>query len=122
MCCDGPIPINEPDAIRLLSPDFRQTYQKIFDDLKNPTTDPETQARLDRRSKALKDQELKDEKLAVDIAEMNGWNKCPACGHMIEKNTGCDHMVCRCGESFTYKGKSTGYWWPPIPRNRSTSA
>ena len=31
------------------------------------------------------------------------YNRCPRCRHLIEKNGGCDHMACRCGQHFTWK-------------------
>ncbi|EXJ55993.1 hypothetical protein A1O7_08924 [Cladophialophora yegresii CBS 114405] len=32
----------------------------------------------------------------------SGWKFCP-CGQLIEKNLGCNHMRCRCGEEFCYR-------------------
>ena len=34
--------------------------------------------------------------------KVRGWNKCPKCAAVIEKNGGCAHVVCRCGKSFNY--------------------
>jgi hypothetical protein len=30
------------------------------------------------------------------------FTRCPRCGNGVEKNTGCDHMTCRCGLNFSY--------------------
>ena len=30
---------------------------------------------------------------------------CPKCGEPIEKNGGCNHMICRCGHHFQYRGQ-----------------
>ncbi|KAF8841101.1 hypothetical protein BDN67DRAFT_967583 [Paxillus ammoniavirescens] len=31
-----------------------------------------------------------------------GWSRCPGCSQMIELNTGCFHMTCRCKTEFCY--------------------
>jgi ariadne-1 len=39
-----------------------------------------------------------------------GWKQCPACGTMVEKNAGCQHMTCPppCGHEFCWV--CTGPW------------
>lgn len=37
-----------------------------------------------------------------ETTRVRGWNKCPGCSAVIEKNGGCAHVVCRCGRSFNY--------------------
>jgi hypothetical protein len=37
------------------------------------------------------------------LAEKRGLQKCPSCGYYVEKDEGCNHMVCNCGEEFCYK-------------------
>lgn len=37
-----------------------------------------------------------------ETTRIQGWNKCPRCSAVIEKNGGCSHVICRCGMSFNY--------------------
>ncbi|KIJ63803.1 hypothetical protein HYDPIDRAFT_182115 [Hydnomerulius pinastri MD-312] len=41
-----------------------------------------------------------DQVLALSRA--SGWARCPGCSQMIELNTGCFHMTCRCRTEFCY--------------------
>ncbi|TRX98865.1 hypothetical protein FHL15_000207 [Xylaria flabelliformis] len=36
------------------------------------------------------------------LAELKGWKRCPNCLNLIQKNGGCNHMTCSCGENFCY--------------------
>ncbi|CEL61698.1 putative E3 ubiquitin-protein ligase ARI2 OS=Arabidopsis thaliana GN=ARI2 PE=2 SV=1 [Rhizoctonia solani AG-1 IB] len=36
------------------------------------------------------------------LSEQSGWKACPSCHHLVEKNGGCNHMVCRCRNEFCY--------------------
>lgn len=36
------------------------------------------------------------------LAKQGHWKRCPSCRHMVERLTGCNHMVCRCGNAFCY--------------------
>ncbi|KAJ6786172.1 hypothetical protein PWT90_00734 [Aphanocladium album] len=36
------------------------------------------------------------------IAKEQGWQQCYACNHLVELNTGCNHMRCRCKSEFCY--------------------
>ena len=38
--------------------------------------------------------------LALGRAE--GWQRCPACGHLVELNHGCYHITCLCKKEFCY--------------------
>lgn len=38
----------------------------------------------------------------LHIAKQKQWKRCPACGHLVERTVGCNHMVCRCGCDFCY--------------------
>ncbi|KAG1659799.1 hypothetical protein FOA52_002135 [Chlamydomonas sp. UWO 241] len=31
------------------------------------------------------------------------WKKCPSCGHMVSRTSGCPHMTCLCGAEWCYK-------------------
>jgi hypothetical protein len=37
------------------------------------------------------------------LSAIQGWKQCPKCRYMIERISGCGHMVCRCGASFVYE-------------------
>ncbi|KAJ2999212.1 hypothetical protein NUW58_g67 [Xylaria curta] len=45
-----------------------------------------------------------DEQLqrVLHLAREQGWQRCQNCWGMVELNTGCDHMTCRCGFQFCY--------------------
>lgn len=38
----------------------------------------------------------------LQLGEEEGWQSCPSCHHMVELNTGCYHMTCRCKHEFCY--------------------
>ncbi|KAF3936179.1 hypothetical protein ABW19_dt0202742 [Dactylella cylindrospora] len=39
----------------------------------------------------------------LQVAKGKKWSKCPRCSNMVERNTGCNSMVCRCGMNFCYR-------------------
>ncbi|KAF3133795.1 hypothetical protein TWF594_008954 [Orbilia oligospora] len=39
----------------------------------------------------------------LNMAQGKKWSKCPKCSNMVERNTGCNSMMCRCGMNFCYK-------------------
>ncbi|KAI1171298.1 hypothetical protein F4777DRAFT_565982 [Nemania sp. FL0916] len=45
-----------------------------------------------------------DEQLqqVLQLAREQGWQRCQNCWGMVELNTGCNHMTCRCGFQFCY--------------------
>lgn len=44
-----------------------------------------------------------DDSQAKRIQTQYGWSRCPGCRFVIEKVSGCDHVLCtRCGRDFTY--------------------
>ncbi|CAG8006871.1 unnamed protein product [Penicillium salamii] len=45
--------------------------------------------------------------LVLDIAEAEGWKRCPHCRTMVELLRGCNHMTCRCGREFCYACTAT---------------
>jgi hypothetical protein len=36
------------------------------------------------------------------LAQANRWRPCPGCGELVEKRSGCNFVVCRCGCGFCY--------------------
>ncbi|EWC45650.1 hypothetical protein DRE_05211 [Drechslerella stenobrocha 248] len=43
-----------------------------------------------------------------EVAQGNKWSKCPRCSNMVERNTGCNSIMCRCGVNFCYRcGRET---------------
>ena len=39
---------------------------------------------------------------ALKLGQSNGWQRCPRCRQLVERNDGCYHMSCRCGAQFCY--------------------
>jgi len=37
------------------------------------------------------------------LAKENQWQRCARCKHIVERNSGCCHITCRCGYEFCYK-------------------
>ncbi|KAH9921942.1 uncharacterized protein BXZ73DRAFT_91646 [Epithele typhae] len=50
--------------------------------------------------RACAEADLQRDVLALGRAE--GWQRCPACGHLVELNEGCYHITCRCAKQFCY--------------------
>ncbi|KAK3848109.1 MAG: hypothetical protein J3R72DRAFT_429885 [Linnemannia gamsii] len=50
------------------------------------------------------------DKIFNTLATESNWKSCPSCRHMIQKESGCDHMTCRCGTQFCYICGGNG--WP----------
>lgn len=46
---------------------------------------------------------------ALALSRSAGWTRCPGCTQMVERRSGCDHMVCRCKTQFCYR--CGGKWW-----------
>ncbi|KAJ3118776.1 hypothetical protein HDU96_008500 [Phlyctochytrium bullatum] len=38
----------------------------------------------------------------VELAQKKGWGRCPRCGFVVDKVSGCDNVQCRCGQSFHF--------------------
>lgn len=53
-----------------------------------------------------------DTQLARSLAASLGWKECPSCRNMVEKESGCLHMTCRCGTQFCYR---CGRWYNICP-------
>ncbi|KAH0555721.1 hypothetical protein GP486_006332, partial [Trichoglossum hirsutum] len=48
--------------------------------------------------------EDKDTEAVKDLAKAKGWKTCPGCNHLIERFTGCLHMICtKCQTAFCYR-------------------
>lgn len=45
----------------------------------------------------------RDLRQALVLGQSHGWQRCPQCRQLVEKNTGCMHMSCRCGAQFCYR-------------------
>lgn len=43
------------------------------------------------------------DKPALKLAKDVGWARCPGCATMVEHNSGCYHMTCRCKAQFCYR-------------------
>ncbi|KAL3161579.1 hypothetical protein ABBQ32_010441 [Trebouxia sp. C0010 RCD-2024] len=43
-----------------------------------------------------------DDSDALSLAQKKGWRRCPTCRHVIERDTGCNHIKCRCGAEMCY--------------------
>ena len=43
-----------------------------------------------------------DSQEVLDLAETEGWKRCPGCSHMVELGLGCYHMTCLCRTEFCY--------------------
>ncbi|KAF4983168.1 hypothetical protein FDECE_17362 [Fusarium decemcellulare] len=39
----------------------------------------------------------------LQLAQDEGWQRCKACGVIVQLNQGCNHITCRCGAEFCYK-------------------
>jgi hypothetical protein len=48
----------------------------------------------------------------LQLSGQQGWVNCSACGAMVERTEGCNHMTCRCGKRFCYV---CGGDWHPDP-------
>jgi len=44
-----------------------------------------------------------DDLLLLKLAKEKDWQQCGKCGRIVEKTSGCCHMICRCGYEFCYK-------------------
>lgn len=46
--------------------------------------------------------EDEDMQKTEELAQQQGWQRCPNCRRLVELNIGCNHMTCRCNTSFCY--------------------
>ncbi|KAI1797692.1 hypothetical protein LXA43DRAFT_260857 [Ganoderma leucocontextum] len=40
--------------------------------------------------------------IVLELGQKQGWQRCPSCHHLVERNGGCLHMMCRCSGEFCY--------------------
>lgn len=45
--------------------------------------------------------DITEDKEVLEVTQYSGFQRCK-CGHVVELNTGCYHMTCRCGRQFCY--------------------
>lgn len=49
-------------------------------------------------------EEDKETEAVKNLAKKKGWKTCPGCNHLIERQSGCLHMICsRCQTAFCYR-------------------
>ncbi|GJJ67863.1 hypothetical protein EMPS_00209 [Entomortierella parvispora] len=49
-----------------------------------------------------------EDRAMLQLVQDRHWRHCPSCRFVIEKQQGCNHMVCHCGQSFCY---ACGHPW-----------
>ncbi|KAF9352792.1 hypothetical protein BGX26_009441 [Mortierella sp. AD094] len=49
-----------------------------------------------------------EDRAMLRLVQDRHWRHCPSCRFVIEKQQGCNHMVCHCGQSFCY---ACGHPW-----------
>ncbi|KAF9334149.1 hypothetical protein BG006_002654 [Podila minutissima] len=52
--------------------------------------------------------DTEEDRAMLQLVKDRHWRHCPSCRFVIEKQVGCNHMVCHCGQSFCY---ACGYAW-----------
>ncbi|CAJ2663283.1 unnamed protein product [Trifolium pratense] len=45
--------------------------------------------------------------MVMELAKNNNWKRCPKCSFYVERNKGCNRIICRCGHHFCYGCGST---------------
>ncbi|KAL4779388.1 hypothetical protein BJX76DRAFT_351848 [Aspergillus varians] len=45
---------------------------------------------------------LNEDDEVMKLAKESGWQQCPQCRYLVELNTGCNHITCRCRCEFCY--------------------
>ncbi|KAF8980415.1 hypothetical protein BGZ46_004239 [Entomortierella lignicola] len=52
-----------------------------------------------------------EDRAMLQLVQDRHWRHCPSCHFVIEKQQGCNHMVCHCGQSFCY---ACGHAWNEV--------
>ncbi|KAF9111405.1 hypothetical protein BGX27_004981 [Mortierella sp. AM989] len=52
-----------------------------------------------------------EDRAMLRLVQDRHWRHCPGCRFVIEKQQGCNHMVCHCGQSFCY---ACGHPWDEL--------
>lgn len=52
--------------------------------------------------------QTEEDRAMLQLVQDRHWRHCPSCRFVIEKQQGCNHMVCHCGQSFCY---ACGHPW-----------
>ncbi|KAI1314964.1 hypothetical protein EDD11_001448 [Mortierella claussenii] len=52
--------------------------------------------------------DTEEDRAMHQLVQDRHWRHCPSCRFVIEKQQGCNHMVCHCGQSFCY---ACGHPW-----------
>ncbi|KAM6492949.1 hypothetical protein JOM56_011083 [Amanita muscaria] len=47
-------------------------------------------------------QETAEDRVFKLLTKQKGWQTCPTCKAVVERNGGCNHMICRCTAQFCY--------------------
>ncbi|OAX38150.1 hypothetical protein K503DRAFT_183938 [Rhizopogon vinicolor AM-OR11-026] len=92
-----------PSCSRFLGPLYEGFFAKIFT-CPSPTcittTCGKCRARYEGRGhQCAADAETEQ---VLSLSRASGWSRCPGCAQMIELDTGCFHMTCRCRTEFCY--------------------
>ncbi|XP_019198321.1 PREDICTED: E3 ubiquitin-protein ligase RNF144B-like [Ipomoea nil] len=48
------------------------------------------------------DERGREDVMLMELAKDKQWRRCPCCRFYVEKNAGCLHISCRCGQEFCY--------------------
>ncbi|KAI8595989.1 hypothetical protein EDD21DRAFT_389672 [Dissophora ornata] len=55
--------------------------------------------------------DTEEDRAMLRLVQDRHWRHCPSCRFVIEKQQGCNHMVCHCGQSFCY---ACGHAWDEL--------
>jgi len=84
---------------KFLGPREFQAYAKACEACSTTTCAGCNEPAHEARVKCKIDKGLKK---ALVLGQSRGWQRCPGCRQLVERNDGCYHMSCRCGYQFCY--------------------
>ncbi|OSD06019.1 hypothetical protein PYCCODRAFT_1474892 [Trametes coccinea BRFM310] len=61
-----------------------------------------TCARCKERAHPSAECHLYSDSKVLELGEEKGWRRCPSCRHLVELDSGCYHVKCRCSGQFCY--------------------